>query len=126
MRKLQPLLAVVCVWLQAVSPLAAQAPAQTPAQAPASRAYNAVNDDTLPRLEEGGHWYSRFQYPYMPRTVPPVNVSNSLRMESLMRAGNIYLSLRDAIALALENNLDIEVTRYEFSYANVDLLRTRA
>ena len=46
--------------------------------------------------------------PYLPHPVPPVSFEDSPRLEKLMRAGVIYLSLRDAIALALENNLDIE------------------
>jgi len=49
--------------------------------------------------------------------VPPVNVSNTSRIDALLRAGNLYLSLSDAIALALENNLDVEIQRYEFSLA---------
>ena len=50
--------------------------------------------------------------PYMPRTVPPVNLSNSSRLQSLVRAGNLYLSAQDVVALAIENNLDVEVQRY--------------
>jgi outer membrane protein TolC len=44
--------------------------------------------------------------------VPPINLENSSRLESLVRAGNLYLSAKDVIALALENNLDIEIQRY--------------
>ncbi len=40
--------------------------------------------------------------------------------------GNLYLSLSDAIALALENNLDVEIERYEFSLAEADLLRAQS
>ncbi|HEY1339527.1 MAG TPA: TolC family protein [Bryobacteraceae bacterium] len=49
---------------------------------------------------------------YRGKPVPPPNLANSNRLDELMRAGNIYLSLQDAIALALENNLDIEIQRY--------------
>ena len=58
---------------------------------------------------------SRFGFltrPYLPRSVPPINLSNSSRLQSLMRAGNLYLSARDVVALAIENNLDVEVQRY--------------
>ncbi|HTD44240.1 MAG TPA: TolC family protein [Bryobacteraceae bacterium] len=80
-----------------------------------------------PQLEsERPHWYSTLTRPYEARTVPPVNVSNSSRLDSLVRAGTLYLSLSDAIALALENNLDIELERYEFSLAEADLLRAKA
>ncbi len=51
-------------------------------------------------------------HPYLPRSVPPVNLSNSSRLEALVRAGNLYLSAQDVVALALENNIDIEVQRY--------------
>jgi len=46
------------------------------------------------------------------RAVPPARLSNSPRLESLVRAGNLYLSVQDVIALVLENNLDIAVQRY--------------
>ena len=49
---------------------------------------------------------------YRVRDVNHVSFEDSPRIDKLMRAGNIYLSLRDAIALALENNLDIESSRY--------------
>src|SRR6267154_4892784 len=46
------------------------------------------------------------------RIVSPVNLSNTPRLESLVRSGNLYLSVQDVIALVLENNLDIEIQRY--------------
>ncbi len=46
------------------------------------------------------------------RYVPPAKLTNSPRLEQLVRAGNLYLSVQDVIALALENNLDIAVQRY--------------
>ncbi len=46
------------------------------------------------------------------RLVSPVRLSNSPRLESLVRAGNLYLSVRDVIALVLENNVDIAIQRY--------------
>jgi len=51
-------------------------------------------------------------HPYQKREVPPINTANSARLEALVRAGNLYLSAQDVIALALENNLDIEIQRY--------------
>ena len=54
-------------------------------------------------------WLAR---PYRPRIVPPVNLSNSPRLDSLIRAGVLYLTSADVVALAVENNLDIEVQRY--------------
>jgi len=50
--------------------------------------------------------------PYLPADVPAVRVANSPRLTNLIRAGTLYLTAQDAIALALENNIDIEVSRY--------------
>src|SRR5580698_11672881 len=69
------------------------------------------------------HWITR---PYEPKAVPPINTSNTGRIESLLRNGKLYLSLQDAIALALENNVDIEVERYLFPLAQADLLRAQS
>lgn len=57
----------------------------------------------------GLRWFTR---PYQARTVPPVKLENSPRLDSLIRAGNLYLTAADVVALAIENNLDIEVQRY--------------
>jgi outer membrane protein len=54
-------------------------------------------------------WLTR---PYEPRSVPPVNLANTTRLSTLLRAGNLYLSAQDVVALAIENSLDIEVQRY--------------
>jgi len=64
--------------------------------------------------------------PYRAREEAPVNLANSNRLEALLKAGQLYLSLQDAIALALENNLDIELQRYGPRIAKADLLRARA
>ena len=54
-------------------------------------------------------WLTR---PYRARIVPPVNMSNSSRLESLVQAGNLYLSARDVVDLVIENNIDVEIQRY--------------
>lgn len=54
-------------------------------------------------------WLTR---PYEPRNVPPINLANTSRLDSLIKAGNLYLSAQDVVSLVLENNLDIEVQRY--------------
>jgi outer membrane protein len=76
-----------------------------------------------PSSAQESHWITR---PYEPKAVPPVNVANTGRIESLLRDGKLYLSLQDAIALALENNIDIEVERYLFPLAQADLLRAQS
>jgi outer membrane protein TolC len=57
------------------------------------------------------------------RVVAPARLTNSPRLATLIRGGNLYLSLQDALALALENNLDIAVQRYGPFLANEDLRR---
>jgi outer membrane protein TolC len=64
--------------------------------------------------------------PYMPRQVQTPNLSNTTRIGSLLREGKLYLSLNDAIALALENNLDIAIARYNLNIADTDVLRAKA
>jgi outer membrane protein TolC len=64
--------------------------------------------------------------PYLPPQVPPVRLENSGRLASLVRAGMLYLTVQDAIALAIENNLDIEVARYNPILAEWQLERSRA
>jgi hypothetical protein len=50
--------------------------------------------------------------PYRGQTVPAVRLTNSGRIYSLLRAGKLYLTVQDAIALAIENNLGLEIDRY--------------
>src|ERR1700694_113628 len=47
--------------------------------------------------------------PYTPRRLAAPNLANTARIDQLMHEGKLYLSLNDAIALALENNLDIAI-----------------
>ena len=61
----------------------------------------------------------------MPRTTPAVRFENSPRVHELIRAGNLYLSLQDALALAIENNLDIELQRYVLPTGDTELLRAK-
>ena len=106
---------LLCVLLTATP----SAPAQQKSAPPA--------ETRGPQLDtERARWYSSITRPYEARYVPPANVSNSSRIDSLLRGNRLYLSLSDAIALALENNLEIEIQRYEFSLADTDLLRARS
>ena len=63
---------------------------------------------------------------YRPATAPPLNLHNSPRLENLIRDGKLYITLQDAIALAIENNLDIAYFRYNFPIAQTDIKRTEA
>jgi outer membrane protein len=50
--------------------------------------------------------------PYQAAEVPPVRLNNAGRFGDKIRGGNLYLTAQDAIAYALENNIDIEIARY--------------
>ncbi|HTR34727.1 MAG TPA: TolC family protein [Bryobacteraceae bacterium] len=67
-------------------------------------------------------WLSR---PYVPPPMAPVDLTNTALIRSLLRAGNIYLSLSDAVALAIQNNLDIELERYTLPAADTEVLRAK-
>lgn len=68
---------------------------------------------------------SRIAERYTPRPVRPLVLTNTPRLGQLVRAGNLYLSLNDAVALAIENNLDIEFHRFNRDTAAADLLRAQ-
>jgi outer membrane protein TolC len=63
---------------------------------------------------------------YEGEEVPKPVLANSPRLDHLIRDGQLYLSLKDAIDLALENNLDLAIARYNLPIANTDILRTQA
>src|ERR1035438_7575900 len=73
-----------------------------------------------------GGFFQRFTRNYKPTTVAHINFEDSQRIEGLIRAGRIYLPLADAIAPALENNLDIEVARLNPKLQQANLLRASA
>ncbi|HTB20275.1 MAG TPA: TolC family protein [Bryobacteraceae bacterium] len=64
--------------------------------------------------------------PYLAVSVPPIRLANSARLNQLVRAGMLYLTAQDAIALALENNIDIEVSRYNPFISQWQLERSQA
>jgi len=64
--------------------------------------------------------------PYTATDYPLPSLSNTPRLDQLLKDGKIYLSLSDAITLALENNLDIAISRINLDIADTDLLRARA
>jgi outer membrane protein len=104
-------------------PAFAQTPApanQAPPSAPQPQQF-VIKDYSKPR--------SHFPNPLAPYTaqhLPPPNLQNTPRIEQLMREGKLYLSMNDAVALALENNLDIAIQRYNLNIADTDILRTEA
>jgi len=64
--------------------------------------------------------------PYQQREISPPNLTNTPRIQDLVKDGKLVLSMNDAIALALENNMDIAIQRYNLSIADTDILRSKA
>ena len=64
--------------------------------------------------------------PYQAGTVPVIRLTNSPRLDALIRAGNLYLSAPDVVALAIENNIDVEIQRYGPLLAKEVLKRAKA
>jgi outer membrane protein TolC len=99
-------------------PVLAQVQQAVSNQAPAAPAQPALRLD-IP------HSYNPFNA-YRATLVPQPNLANSSRIDALVKDGVLELSLKDAISLALENNLDIAIARYNIPIAAADVLRTQA
>jgi outer membrane protein len=110
MKRTQSYLAILCVLLTAAPWTYAQQTGPAP------------SDKNNGFKSHFGGFFKRYEAV----DLPPVNVSNSSRLEALVRAGKLYLSLQDAIAASLENNIDIEVQRYAPRIAEADVLRAKA
>ena len=122
------------IWIAAiaVAPLALSAQQNPPANPPPATTAPAaarpaqpdtvhLKDYAVPRSA-----FPKFLQPYEAEPLAQPNLGNSARVDSLMRDGKIYLSIDDAVALALENNLDLEIARYNLNIAAADLLRAKS
>ncbi|MHB8302877.1 MAG: TolC family protein [Acidobacteriaceae bacterium] len=103
-------LTALCVWSAFITVPVAEAQ-QSPPDAPQLRL-------SIPHSD--APWAT-----YMPSRVAAPDLANSPWLDSLVRDGKLYLSLQDAITLALENNLDIAIARYNLPIAAIDLQRAR-
>src|ERR1044071_5541007 len=108
-------LSLVC-WAQEAPP----APAPTPQNTPEARPLPIINYS-----KPVSHFPNPIG-PYTARHLAPPNLANTARIDQLLHDGKLYLSLNDAIALALENNLDIAIARYNLNIADADVLRAKA
>jgi outer membrane protein len=97
----------------------AQSTPSAPGSAPPQTVH--LKDYSVPRAA-----FPKILEPYQPDPVGEANMGNSPRIDSLMRDGKIYLSIDDAVALTLENNLDLEIARYNLNIAEADLLRAKS
>ncbi len=87
---------------------------------------NAEQTKTLPTTERAkGLGEPTFWTTWNAHSVEPLSLQNSERLRSLIVNGTLYLSLHDMIQLAVENNLDVEVQRYDLSIAGTDVLRAK-
>jgi outer membrane protein len=108
-------------WAQDSSQSSAPATSQaTPVQAPQPQEF-VLKDYSKPVSA-----FPNVLRPYAPQHVPPPNLSNTSRIGELMHDGKIMLSIDDAVALALENNLDIGIARYNLNIADTDVLRAKS
>ena len=126
---------LTATWLALFLAFGATTPslAQNAGQNPPAPAQTTVGTGTLPPISLG---LSKYNYsraprafpnliaPYNPVSIPGPQLTNSPRIEQLIHDGKLNLSLQDTVELALENNLDIVVARYNVWFADTDLLRT--
>ena len=111
-----------CLLLAMAMPALAQKNAQ-PGSAPVRNDVD-YNPQGISYSEGHPWWKTLFGQSAIP--VAPLQLANSSRVQGLLRNGKLYVSLNDAIALALENNLDIAIQRYNLSIADTDILRAKS
>jgi outer membrane protein len=112
---------VPAAWAQSASQMPNAPSAQEQKAAPTSSQPFVLKDYSQPRSLLGNP-----VGPYKARSVAAPNLANTSRFEQLMREGKLYLSMNDAVALALENNLDIAIARYNLNIADTDIWRAKA
>ena len=126
----RPLLAAILVGVMAgtpVAPIRAQEPS-SPAQGHAAAQGGVPISLGVSKFDfsRAPSWFPNIINPYRTQYVDPGVLTNSPRLDQLIHDGKMPLSLQDAIALALENSMDIVVQRYTPWMADVSLLKARA
>jgi outer membrane protein len=126
----RPLLAAILVGVMAgtpVAPIVAQEPS-SPAQGHAAAQGGVPISLGVSKFDfsRAPSWFPNIINPYRTQYVDPGVLTNSPRLDQLIHDGKMPLSLQDAIALALENSMDIVVQRYTPWMADVSLLKARA
>jgi len=96
-----------------------------PAPTPTLTQPNPLRTSDRDYAKPFGSWARNPVNVYRPTTIPKASFVNSVRLNDLVKDGKIYLSLSDAIALAIENNYDIAIARYDLDIADTDILRTK-
>ena len=110
-------------WAQDASPVpsAPSAQVQTQQAAPSKSQPFEVKEYSKPRSA-----FPNPLAPYTARHVAPPNLANTPRIDQFLHDGKLYISMNDAVALALENNLDIAIARYNLNIADTDIWRAKA
>jgi outer membrane protein TolC len=93
---------------------------------PQSFIFGQTSKSELPQTSKDKRDHFGFFHVFHEQSVPRLTLENSPRIESLIQNGKLNLALADALALALENNLDIAVQRYVPEFSRSDLLRSQA
>ena len=126
----RPLLAAALVGVMAgtpIVPIRAQEPA-SPSQKQAAAQGGVPISLGVSKFDYSRppSWFPNIVNPYEMQYVDPTMLTNSPRLEQLIHDGKLALSLQDAIALALENSMDIVVQRYTPWQADASVLKARA
>ncbi len=133
-RRLAGWAAIAATIFSTLTPLADAQQQINPGSATAGLPAEPFPNATLPLyMRPSGRDYrdtpSHFPNPIAPYLATPIDspkIFNSPRLNDLLRNGKIYLSLSDAIMLALENNFDIAIARYNLNISDTDIVRSRA
>src|ERR1019366_2265899 len=107
-------------------PPANQAPPVQMPQPPTPSTPKKVDDKQRYEYSHGQSWFPHVLGPYTPMHIAIPNLTNSADLQNYMKDGKLYLSLQDAITLALENDLDISVARYNPLIAETVILSARS
>jgi len=106
--------------------LAVPPSAQSSATPSAPQPQPSAHEFILKDYSKGHKAFPNVIAPYTAEHVEPPTLTNTPRIDELLHDGKIMLSMNDAVALALENNLDIAISRYNLNIADTDILRTAA
>jgi outer membrane protein TolC len=85
-----------------------------------------ANAQSMPSYLQPASHFPNFLGPYIARQIPEPSFGNTPRLETLVKDGKLVLSLSDAVSLALENNLDLAIARYNLNIADTDVLRAQS
>ena len=103
----------------------ASTPSSSPSSLPQAPATTSRHQFVVTDYSKPQRPFPNVIAPYTPRHIPAPELTNTPRIEQLLRDGKLYLSMDDAVALALENNLDIGISRYNFGIADTEVLRAK-